>query len=147
MYCKHILTLSAHMLYDVPLQWSQQSSAVNSSYSTCCMHLSQKTWHCTAGARFRLLLLGLQHCRQTQQHQRYQHGVTCSPHIAVLFERILAAALQSFSAPPTWYGKWQKNEARYMLLQLLLCCANAVLLLGTSCDDDLVCLACCFVHA
>ncbi len=67
--------------------------------------------YCT-GTRFRLLLLALQHCRQTQQHQRYQHGQICPPHIAVLFERIMATALQAFRAPPAWYGKWHKNQAR-----------------------------------
>lgn len=65
-----------------------------------------------AGARFRLLLLAVQHCRQTQQHQRYQHGQTCKPQIAVLFDRIMATALQTFRAPPAWYGKWQKHQAR-----------------------------------
>ena len=75
-------------------------------------HASRQDMFCSAGTRFRLLLLALQHCRQTQQHQRYQHGTACPAHITVLFERILATALQAFSAPPTWFGKWQKTEAR-----------------------------------
>lgn len=70
----------------------------------------QSMW--LVGTRFRLLLLAVQHCRQTQQHQRYRHGQTWPPHIAVLFERIMATALQTFRAPPAWYGKWPKNQAR-----------------------------------
>ena len=66
-----------------------------------------------AGARFRLLLLALQHCRQTQRHGRYLRGQHCPGHIALLFDRILATALHTFRAPPAWYGNWTKEQARW----------------------------------
>lgn len=77
-------------------------------WSPCCL----QALACCAGVRFRLLLLALQHCRQTQRHGRYLQGQTCPGHIALLFDRILATALQTFRAPPAWYGKWSKEQAR-----------------------------------
>lgn len=96
---------------------SAESAAITTIFTRMLQH-SLKDSHglsqhpAATGTRFRLLLLALQHCRQTQQHQRYQHGQVCPPHIAVLFERIMATALQAFRAPPAWYGKWHKNQAR-----------------------------------
>ena len=74
-----------------------------------------------AGVRFRLLLLALQHCKQTQRHGRHLKGQTCPGHIALLFDRILATALQTFRAPPAWYGKWSKEQARYTEYRHELC--------------------------
>ncbi|KAA6416579.1 MAG: phosphatidylinositol 4-kinase alpha-like, partial [Trebouxia sp. A1-2] len=96
---------------------SAESAAITTIFTRMLQH-SLKDSHglsqhpAATGTRFRLLLLALQHCRQTQQHQRYQHGQICPPHIAVLFERIMATALAAFRAPPAWYGKWHKNQAR-----------------------------------
>ena len=93
-----------------------------------------------AGARFRLLLLAVQHCRQTQQHQRFQRGQSCPPHIAGLFERIMATALQTFRAPPAWYGKWSKSQARSASgmscsASLLDCCMVFLVLCFTACTS------------
>ena len=64
-----------------------------------------------AGARFRLLLLALRHCKQCQADAT-QRGVACPFATTMLLEKVLAMALQYFQAPPAWYGRWTKSEAR-----------------------------------
>ena len=64
-----------------------------------------------AGARFRLLLLALRHCKQCQADAT-QRGVACPFAATMLLEKVLAIALQYFKAPPAWYGRWTKSEAR-----------------------------------
>ncbi len=64
-----------------------------------------------AGARFRLLLLALRHCKQCLADAT-QRSVAAPFATTMLLEKVLAIALQYFQAPPAWYGRWTKSEAR-----------------------------------
>ncbi|KAL4452207.1 hypothetical protein ABPG75_007869 [Micractinium tetrahymenae] len=56
----------------------------------------------STGARFRLLHLALKHCR-AQQAQAAARGKPCPLPILLLFEQVLAAALQWFELPQAWH--------------------------------------------
>ena len=73
--------------------------------------LAQEQGFARAGARFRLLLLALRHTKQCQADSS-QRGLPCPFAVMMLQEKVLALALQYFQAPPTWYGRWTKAEAR-----------------------------------